>query len=472
MKTANTTPNMITPDQLDRRTVLKRIALGAGGVVLQPFLNALAAEARGEAPPPRIVFVIESNGLYDYHVRPEKLGKPGLYDGSPQDRLVDAPLAGHALPNAISPLEAVKDRMSIVLGLSCAQVRPNHGAGYGALGCYWSGRDANSTANDPLFQTVDHALASPLPGIIPVFGLGVHGDAQTVFANTVSVSSPKRPLPMICQPEVAFQTLFGSVAEGDARKAFNVRNKLLDWTRADIRRVSRELSGTDREKLDVYLDTFEQMQTRQDKINAIQGNLQAHRPAIDKFNSKRMTDRFEAQVALAVAALASRLTNVVVLDASCGPHGYKTWTELGITKDGHAIGHSINTPESAEFAAKIRRFHAERIADLARRMSAIKEGNGTLLDNTLIVYLSDSAEEHHGRGMQWPMVLVGNLGGRLKTAGRFLQYPGYKKAGHRTMSNFFLSLLHAVGDKREKFGEPDHELRDIDTAGPLAEILV
>ena len=473
MKTANTALKMITPDQLDRRTVLTRMGLGAGAVVLQPFLNALAAEARGEAPPPRIVFVIESNGLYDYHIRPENLGKPGIYTGSPQDSLVDAPLAGHALPNAIAPLEPFKDRMSIVLGLSCAQARPNHGAGYGALGCYYSGRDANSPANDPLFQTVDHALASSLPGIVPVFGLGVHGDAQTVFANTVSVSSPKRPLPMICQPEVAFQTLFGSVAEGDARKVFNVRNKLLDWTRADIRRVSRELSGTDREKLDVYLDTLEQMQTRQDKINAIQGNLKAHRPAIDKFNSQRLTDRFEAHGVLAVAALASRLTNVVVLDASCGAGGssYKTWTELGITKDGHAIGHSIGTPESAEFAVKIRRFHAERVADLAQRMSAIKEGNGTLLDNTLIIYMSDSAEDHHGRGMQWPMVLVGNLGGRLKTAGRFLQYPGYKKAGHRTMSNFFLSLLHAVGDKREKFGEPDRELRDIDTAGPLAEIL-
>jgi hypothetical protein len=73
--------------------------------------------------------------------------------------------------------------------------------------------------------------------------------------------------------------------------------------------------------------------------------------------------------------------------------------------------------------------------------------------------------------MNWPMILVGNLGGRLKTAGRFLQYPGYTKAGHRTMSNFYLSLLHAVGDKREKFGEPDRELKDIDTAGPLAEIL-
>ena len=105
-----TTPRMITPDQLDRRTVLKGVTLGAGAVVLQPFLNALAAEARGEAPPPRIVVVVEANGLWEHHIRPQTLGKAG-----PLDKLVDAPLAGHKLPEAIAPLEALKDRMSIVL---------------------------------------------------------------------------------------------------------------------------------------------------------------------------------------------------------------------------------------------------------------------------------------------------------------------------------------------------------------------
>ena len=68
---------MLTPNQLDRRTALKGISLGAGAVVLQPFLNALAAEARGEAPPPRIVFVFESNGLWESHIRPKELGKAG-----------------------------------------------------------------------------------------------------------------------------------------------------------------------------------------------------------------------------------------------------------------------------------------------------------------------------------------------------------------------------------------------------------
>jgi hypothetical protein len=459
----NTNPlKMITRDQLDRRTVLKGVTLGAGAVVLQPFLNALAAEARGEAPPPRIVFVVEANGLWEHHVRPQTLGKAG-----PLDKLVDAPLAGHKLPEAIAPLEALKDRMSIVLGLSSKHVTPNHGGGYGVFNCCAQGQGTHHAVHT---QTIDFALAAKVPAVIPVVGLGVPASADRVFANWLSVSEPRRPLPYICQPEVAFRTLFGSAAEGDAGKRFQARNKLLDWCRSDIQRVRDELPQMDREKLDVYLDTFEQMRSRQQKLSDIKDRLKANLPALDKFDCKRTTGRFEAQCSVAVAALAARLTNVVVIDTACGYQGYHTWTDLGVTLDGHAIGH-MGQPEREKHAVPVRRFYAERVADLAKRMAAVKEGNGTMLDNSLIIYLSDSAEEHHGQGMTWPMILVGNLGGRLKTAGRFLQYPGYNKAGHRTMSNFYLSLLHAVGDKREKFGEPDRELKDIDTAGPLTEIL-
>jgi hypothetical protein len=99
------------------------------------------------------------------------------------------------------------------------------------------------------------------------------------------------------------------------------------------------------------------------------------------------------------------------------------------------------------------------------------KGNGTMLDNSLIIWMSDSAEEHHGQGIQWPLVLVGSLGGKLKSAGRYLQFPKYNTPGHRTLGNFYLSLLHAVGDRREKFGDSDSALKDIDTAGPLTEIL-
>ena len=468
MNTLNKLP-MLTPDCIDRRSVLKGVSLGAGAVVLQPFLNALAAEARGEAPPPRLVFVVEANGLWESHVRPKDLGADGKHGwNSAADKLYDVPLAGQALPEAIAPLEAIKDRMSIVLGLSSKHVNPNHGGGYGVFNCcaQSGGRWAAHA------QTIDYAFAAKVPAVLSVVGLGVPASADRVFANWLSVSSPGRLLPYICQPEVAFSSLFGSSAEGEAGKAFQARNKLLDWCRSDIRRVRDQLPQMDREKLDVYLDTFEQMRSRQQKLSDIKDRLKANLPALDKFDCKRTTGRFEAQCSVAVAALASRLTNVVVIDTACGYQGYHTWKDLGVTVDGHAIGHTHpDDPKRNQSAVPVRRFYAERVADLARRMAAVKEGNGTLLDNSLIIYLSDSAEEHHGMAQQWPMILVGNLGGRLKTEGRFLQFPGYNKAGHRTMSNFYLSLLHAVGDNRDKFGEPDRELADIDTSGPLTEIL-
>ena len=459
--------SMVTPDQVTRRSVIKGLTLGAGAVVLQPFLNALAAEAAGKAPSPRIIFLVEANGLWPYHIQPKGV------DSGKGERLIDLSLKDLELPAPISPLAPFKDRMAIIQNLSCKHAFPNHGSGYGALGCYNArASQANGGHNDPLAQTVDHALAGSLPGIIPVVGLGVNHNPEAVFANTVSVVSRKRPLPIVCKPDVAFGSLFGSVAEGNAGKVFQSRNKLLDWAQSDIKRVRSELPAMDREKLDIYLDTFEQMRTRQDKVATIKDRLKANLPAIDKFNSKLQTERFEAQCAVAVAALASRLTNVAVIDAACGPHGYKTWTELGVTIDAHAIGHTHpDSPERDRNAIPIRQFHAARVADLAKRLAAIPEGNGTMLDNTLIIWMSDSAEEHHGQGMQWPLVLVGNLGGKLKTAGRYLQFPKYGAKGHRTLGNFYLSLLHAVGDKREKFGDADPGLKDIDTTGPLTEIL-
>ena len=93
----------------------------------------------------------------------------------------------------------------------------------------------------------------------------------------------------------------------------------------------------------------------------------------------------------------------------------------------------------------VRRYHTSLIADLARKLEAVREGEGTMLDNTLIVYLSDSGDGHHPQLFEWPVVMLGNLGGRLKTGGRYLQFPKYQSAQHRTMANLYLTLLHADG---------------------------
>ncbi|MFT5041118.1 MAG: hypothetical protein ACI8TX_002090 [Hyphomicrobiaceae bacterium] len=454
---------MNTIQSLDRRSALKGITLGAGTVVLQPFLQSLQAQAAGKVPKPRVIFILESNGLYPRHVQPKGVEVPK----GGNEKLIDLPLADLELPDPISPLAPFKNRMAIIQQLSHkVSGGGDHGKAYGGLGCFhWRKGVAG--------QTIDHALAASLSNIIPVVGLGVPPSPDAVFINSVSASGPKRPLAMTCPPELAFRSLFGSVAEGNAAKIHNSRNKLLDWIRSDIRRVRSDLPEMDREKLDIYLDTFEQMRSRQGKIATMKDSLKAHTPAIDKFNSRVTTERFEAQCAIATAAIASGLTNVVTIDAAGGVGSYHTWKELGVMKDGHAIGH-MNGPD--EFSVPIRKFHAQRVADLAKRLDSIPEGNGTMLDNTLIVWMSDSGEAHHGFCNQWPLVLVGNLGGRLKTDGRFLQYPPYQQhadqiPGHRTIANFYLALLHAVGDKREQFGEPDLNLKGADQSGPLAEIL-
>jgi hypothetical protein len=449
---------MLTPDHIDRRSVLKGASLGAGAFVLGPFLRSLEAQAAGQKPKPRVIFMLESNGLYPRHIQPKGVEVPK----GGNEKLIDLPLADLKLPDPISPLSPFKDRMAIIQQLSHkVSGGGDHGKAYGGLGCYhWRQGVAG--------QTIDHALAASVSSIIPVVGLGVPPSPDAVFVNSVSAIGPKRPLAITCQPELAFTSLFGSVAEGGAAKVYKSRNKLLDWIRSDIRRVQNELPAMDREKLDVYLDTFEQMRTRQGKIATMKDRLRANTPAIDKFNSRVTTERFEAQCAIATGALASGLTNVVTIDAAGGVGSYHTWKDLGVKKDGHAIGH-MNGPD--EFSVPIRKFHAQRVADLAKRLDAIPEGDGTMLDNTLIVWMSDSGEAHHGFCNEWPMVLVGNLGGRLKTAGRFLQFPKYQKTGHRTIANFYLALLHAVGDRRKSFGMEDKNLKDIDQSGPLAEIL-
>lgn len=444
---------MIIPNMIDRRTYIQGLTLGAGAVVLQPFLNSLEAQANGEKPQPRLIFVMESNGLYPHHVQPVGVNNNGKIDQS----LIDL-----ELPEAISPLNPMKKKMCIIQKLSHkVSGGGDHGKGFGGLGCFqWRKGVAG--------QTIDHAFSDTIKGIIPVLGLAVPPNGDSVFTSSVSAIGPKKPLSMICQPNVAFQTLFGSVAQGDAGKVYNAKNKLLDHIRDDIRKVRNSLPSMDRDKLDSYLDAFDQIRTRQEEILKIKEELKQNQPITDKFDSKLNTHRFESQCAIAACAIAGGLTNVVTLDAAGGIGSYHTWKSLGVDIDGHAIGH-MNGPDN--LSVPIRKYHAERVLDIANRLDSIKEGDGTMLDNSLIVWMSDSGEGHHGFCGEWPIVLIGNLGGRLKTDGRFLQYPAYGSAGNRTIRNFYLSLLHAVGDNREKFGELDLEMAASEQSGPLTEIL-
>jgi hypothetical protein len=463
---------------LNRRDVLKGISLGAGSVLLSPILSRLAAQAAGSNPmPKRFVFVVESNGFTPQQAAPEGYVRKSRDQrplGGPSE-LIDFPLTDHKLPMALDPLTPWQDKVTIVQGLSGRVCGGGHSNNFMALGAYGRGRDAGGgESQSVLAETIDGALARQNPGIFPFIGLGISKRLENSVLYNISAWDADKPLPHMVKPDQAYAALFGSVAGGMAKQEFYAKNNLLDFVREDVRRVENNLAGPERAQLGAYLETLDTLRDRQSRLNEIEHTLRERGPVTsDKYTSAVETDRLDAQFDIGTAALACGLTNVMTISSAAGVRDFDIcFTGLGLKKGKHSIGHggSENGMTWFELSNMIRRFHFEQIAKMAKKLDAIPEGDGTMLDNTVIVYLSDGAEGHHSRCWEWPMVVLGNIGGKLKT-GRFVDYPAYGYKGHRTTANMFVTLLQLAGADRTSFGMPDPGLKDLDQHGPLEELL-
>jgi hypothetical protein len=458
---------------LSRRQILKGISLGAGSLVLGPVMQQVRAQAAGTAGRARrFVFVVEGNGLPWQQVTPATIGR-----GKEKDRtkLVDLPLDEYALPTALEPVAPWKDRLTIVNGLSGKIAGGGHSNDFGALGAYNCAGGVGHSGT-PRAETIDVALGKRLGGIFKQVGLGISPRPEHTVIYNCSAWDAGKPMPTQCRPDLAYGALFGSVAEGSAKADFVARTNVLDFLRDDIRRLESNVSGREREKLQAHLAAYESMRERQSRLNEIESTLREQAPvAGDKFTSDVETDRLDAHFDIAAAALVGGLTNVVTIASGAGnPYFGMKFTGLGIDFGKHGIGHggSYKGMTWDVMAVKIRRFHFELIARLMKKLESVPEGDGTMLDHTTILYLSDAAEGHHSRCWEWPMVMLGNAGGALNAGGRYVEYPYWGQPGHHTIANFYTTLLHAVGDRRELFGLGDPVLeKDFDQTGPLPELL-
>ena len=152
------------------------------------------------------------------------------------------------------------------------------------------------------------------------------------------------------------------------------------------------------------------------------------------------------------------------------------YSELGISNSVHALGHlgdskATNGMTGHEARAAVEQLHLEGIAGLAEKLDRVPEGDGTMLDNTLIVYLSCSGGDHHGGQADWPFLLLGGMADKLRM-GRYLEFPKYREQGHRTIGNLYLSFMQAAGiQPPDSFGQPDANLKDLDLTGTLSELM-
>ena len=454
-----------------RRHFLKATTL-TGALSLSPFMRSLAESVTAperSAPPLRFVFCIKSNGLWAEMIQPRgmegRLPFEVMYDG--KGRLVngdhgnirklataaaDEELADdYELNDVMAPLAPFRDRLSILQGI-------NSGFATYHMGCYqtlggFQARTRNSI--ETLGPTVDSLLARAFPRPIPHLCLGHDPRSPSGVAYVPTSAAGKgKPLPFYTKPIRAYKELFGVIDEGAARDEYNVQSGILDFFVDDATRLKAEVAGPEREQLDRYLDAFESIVKSRQEVAAISEQLRQHAPEPPEEIEAHSTMKVGAgNTEIAIASLLSGLTNVVTLRFDL--LGSSSYEGIGGLHGGVGHGQVKNIVEARR---KICSFQFTQIARIAEALRSIPEGEGTMLDNTVFVYTSDNGETHHSSGVNYPVLLLGNLGGRLKSRRYFAPGNDEKldraKSEYTRLGDLWATLLTAAGQPCEQFGIP------------------
>ena len=463
---------------LSRRKALHK---ACAGLAVAPFLQGIAARAADQSgrTPKRFVFVVRANGILPTELQPQGLESLVRPRGArlSQKKLITAPLKDHSLSRGLAPLEPWRHQVTVLQGLSGRMANESHGAGYGALGAC---RGAKGGA-PPTTPTVDGLLSRSFNTPFAHLGLAMEEIGPQVVYTGLFAAAAKKPLPCYADPMTAYQDLFGSVVtDRQLKAAAAVDRNVLDFMVSDINRFRATLPGVEKEKLEHYLEGFRSLKAQGEKLRAMKKQLTAAAPDLtDDFRSDVEIERLKAHFQLATSALIGGLTQVVSIRAD---HLGLRLTGLGLgSKTVHQIGHMIEGEKGGsggekfdngmgEFATRerIMNFHMQQIASMAKQLEAVPEEDGTMLDNTVILYLSDHGEKHHSNCFEWPMVALGTAGGALK-AGQYIHVPGWGEGGHNTIAHAYVSLLQAAGIEQDQFGQPDLTLpSSIDQTGPLS----
>jgi hypothetical protein len=459
---------------INRRQLLAGTASVAGALQMSPLMSsvlaAIKARAKGrDKHPLRFVFCIKSNGLWAEMVQPrgleDRLPFEVAYDA--KGRLINskngqirktptvaADLALGAdvkLSEVMEPLEPYRRRISILQGV-------NSGFGTYHMGCYqtlgaFQARNRNST--ETLGPTVDALLARAFPRPMPHVCLGHDPRSPSGVAYVpTSAAGRGKPMPFYTKPKRAYKELFGVVDQGAAKKNYDTQSDILDFFVEDAKRLQAQVAGPEREQLDRYLGAFDSIRRSRQEIEAMSEQLRKYAPTPPGEIKAHSTMKVgEGNIDIAAAALLSGLTNVVTLRFDL--LGSSSYEGVGGLHGGVGHGQVKNIVNARR---TICNYHFKQIARLCKSLQAIPEGDGTMLDNTVIVYTSDNGETHHSSGVNYPIVLLGDLGGRL-AKGRYFA-PGNdakidrSKSEYTRLGDVWATLLAAAGQPHKDFGIP------------------
>ncbi|MDG2180626.1 MAG: DUF1552 domain-containing protein [Mariniblastus sp.] len=439
---------------INRRNVLQGlaagVALGSTSLGSTTLSKREKNGGRGGAPK-RVIFFLQNQGFDPATCVPAGMKESGS-------------LAGVELPEPISPLEPYKNKLHIINGLHGQHTSPSHSAFFGALGGYRGGIGV-----PPAGATIDHVISGQLPEtMLPHLCIGMDAIENMISRPTLatlSAAGAGKPVFMHSNPKLLYQMLFGGIATGDVKRKFEARSSVFNRIEEIAQQRSTTLPASERERYGGYVDGFREINGLREKLDTVSDHLRKFAPEYDEkfINPKFETDWHDSLLEIGIASLKAGLTNVLTIGSGRGEI-FGSWKGLGIVPAGHNLGH-MKQPENPIWI-KIRQYNCRMLVKLMEELESIPEGDGSMMDNTLIVYTSNNADKQHTNGANWPFMLLGDLSGKLKT-GLYTRV-----GGKRPINALYATLLHAIGAPCDRFNMEKNIAGKYDThLGPIEELL-
>jgi Protein of unknown function (DUF1552) len=362
------------------------------------------------------------------------------------------------LSEILQPLEPFRKQVNIISGLSHPQAygggsaTSNHNR---SAATFLSGAHAESGPKAHLGVTMDQMAAqhigqdTALPSLelmIEDATLSCGDGLSCAYRDTISWQNANSPLPMENNPQVVFEKLFGdgnTDAERRARREQAV--SLLDSVVGEVSSLQRRLPAGDRTRLDQYLGDIREVERRIQKAST-EASTELSLPTLPTGVPKDVDAHIKLMFDLQVLAWQANITRVTTL-LMAKELSNAVYPKSGVRDAFHILSHHSNQRENMDRFAVLNRYHVTLFTYLLEKLQSIPDGDGTLLDHSMLLYgsaMSDGNQHNHG---PLPIVLAGGASGALK-GGRHIRH-----AKDTTMSNLLLAMLDKLGIPTEKFGD-------------------
>ena len=447
---------MIAHKHLPRRTFLK----GLGTTIALPMLDAMtpafaaATRANGKQPC-RLAFAYVPNGIVMQDWTPASEG------------------SSFELPRLLQPIATLREKMLVLSGLTHNGGRAL-GDGPGdharAAAVFLTGVHPKKTAGADIHVGIsaDQVAAQAIGGATRFRSLELGcEDGRLVgncdsgyscaYSNSISWKTPSTPLPPEINPRSVFERLFAGYdsaedpASRERRQKYN--RSILDFVMEDAQRLEGKLGPTDRRKMDEYLTAVREIEKR---IVEAEKQAKEFTPPMGKPEGipVEYSEHSRLMFDLLAVAFQADLTRIATFMLA-REGSTRAYREIGISDAHHPLTHHRGNPEMIAKVTQINEYHMRQFAYFLTKLNSIQDGDGTLLDHSMIVYGSGLADGNRHTHHDLPCLVVGGGMGTLRT-GRHMRYPA-----ETPMANLYMSLLDRVGVKPEHLGDSNGGLQHL-----------